>query len=64
MRSMVRFGDYRVLVERPTPGFPAGSARFVERRSDEFAVVVSDNGIDEENIRCAQAWLELHRADA
>lgn len=63
MRSMVRFGDYRVLVEPPTPGFPQGAARV--RGSDDpnqRAVIVADNFCDHENLRCARAWLELHRS--
>lgn len=63
MRSMVRFGDYRVVVEPPTPGFPAGSARVLHALDAEHrSVVVADNFDEAENLRCARAWLELHRS--
>ncbi len=63
MRSMVQFGDYRVVVEPPTPGFPQGSARVLGSTDpNRRAVIVADNFSDQENLRCARAWLELHRS--
>lgn len=63
MRSMVRLGDYQVVVEPPTPGFPVGSARIHQARGGHAPlVVVADNFDDHENFRCARAWLEQHRS--
>lgn len=59
---MIRLGDYRVLVEPPTPGFPVGSGRVIHSPEiSQRAVIVADNFNDHENLRCARAWLELHR---